>query len=95
MKNTTKQPKQIHLTKENVYRLRQFHAMSLKEFAAKVGVSFVSIHRIETGELKISEKMSARIVEAFALTPNKLRSVTIHHKKNIEGYKNEEGGANE
>lgn len=88
-----KQPKQIHLTKESVYRLRQYHAMSLKEFAEKVGVSFVSIHRIETGELKISEKMSARIVEAFALNPNKQRSVTIHYNKNIEGYKNKEGSA--
>lgn len=80
----------MKLTKEHVKRLRLFHAMSLKEFAAKVAVSFVTIHRIETGELKISERMSARIIEAFALTPNKLRSVTIHHKKNIEGYKEKE-----
>lgn len=83
----------MKLTKEHVYRLRLFHAMSLKKFAAKVGVSFVSIHRIETGELKISEKMSGRIVEAFALNPNKLRSVTIHYRKNIESYEDKEDSA--
>lgn len=88
----TKQAKQVRLTKESIYKLRQYHGMSLKEFAARIGISFVSVHRIETGELKLSAKTEAAIIYAFALTTNKMRSVTIHYRKNIEGYK---GGGND
>ncbi|MDJ0332120.1 helix-turn-helix transcriptional regulator [Planococcus sp. S3-L1] len=87
----TKQPKKLHLTKEHVYKLRQYHGMSLKEFAERIGISFVSVHRIETGKMKLSVKTEARIIEAFGLSVNKLRSVTIHYDKHIAGFK----GSNE
>lgn len=87
----TKQQKQLHVTKEHVYKLRQYHGMSLKEFAARIGISFVSVHRIEQGKMKLSAKTEAAIIEAFGLSVNKLRSVTIHYDKHIAPYKNKEG----
>lgn len=80
----------MKLTNERIRHLRIYHGMSLKEFAARIGTSFVTVHRIERGELKVSDSMRARIIDAFALDAYKLRTASKHYRNNIEPFEGEE-----
>lgn len=67
----------MKLTNEQVRHLRIYHGMSLKEFAARIGTGYVTIHRIERGDLNISESMRERIVEEINAAMKKLTAALL------------------
>lgn len=73
--------KQQHITKLQLYRIRKVHGLTLKEMGAILGVSHVYIHRVESGEDRMTERMQRKVIEAFDLNPNKMRAITQTYLK--------------
>lgn len=85
----------MKLSKEQIYRIRKFYGLTMAEFGELVGVTAQAVHRIENGLMRISSELNASVIKAFEMTPNKLRSITLHYRKNVLpfGDKNRKNGA--
>lgn len=61
------------VTNIELEKIRKDLGYSQQEMAKKVGVSFASLRRYETGEREISEKVEQKVLELMASNPRKLR----------------------
>ena len=56
----------------NVRRLRELHALSQRELAARAKLSVTTVNRIETGKRKPMPRTVRRLAEALGVSPGEL-----------------------
>ena len=56
----------------NIRRLRELHALSQRELAAKAGLSLTTVNHIETGQHKPMPRTVRKLAEALGVTPEEI-----------------------
>ena len=56
----------------NIRRLRELHALSQRDLAARAKLSVTTVNRVETGQRKPMPKTMRKLAKAFGVTPEEL-----------------------
>lgn len=56
----------------NIRRLRELHALSQRDLAARARLSVTTVNRVETGQRKPMPRTVRKLAEAFGITPEEL-----------------------
>ncbi len=70
--HTRRVSKLINVMNANVRRLRELHALSQRELAARAKLSVTTVNRIEIGQRKPMPKTLRKLAEALDVTPGEL-----------------------
>ena len=70
--NVSVYPRFIRIDGKRLRRIRQERALSLRELGEKSGVSFDSIHKLETGRRDAQPRTVRKLAEALGLEPSEL-----------------------
>ena len=62
----------IDTMKGNVHRLRELHALSQRELAARAGLSVTTVNRIEIGKHRPMPKTVRKLAEALGVSPEEI-----------------------
>ncbi|WP_088006577.1 helix-turn-helix domain-containing protein [Indiicoccus explosivorum] len=81
---------EVHITKEKLYRIRRVHALTVAQMGALLGVTDGYVSQMETGYAPITRRMERKIIEAFNLTPNTMRGITLYYNRFIRDYGDKE-----
>ena len=70
--NVSVYPRFIRVDGERLRRIRQERALSLRELGERSGVSFDSIHKLETGRREAQPRTVRKLAEALGVGPPEL-----------------------
>lgn len=57
--------------------IRQSNKLTVREFGAKVSVSYTLISRIEGGDRRLTDRVKRKVMDAFGLTEDKLATINL------------------
>ncbi len=70
--NVSVYPRFIRVDGERLRRIRRERALSLRELGERSGVSFDSIHKLETGRREAQPRTVRKLAEALGVEPPEL-----------------------
>ncbi|MCM3087758.1 helix-turn-helix domain-containing protein [Bhargavaea ginsengi] len=76
----------VKITPLHLYRIRKYYGLTLIQMGEVLGISDTYVSAMEVGREPVTENVQRRVNEAFNLTTNRLRAITIHYREHIEPF---------
>lgn len=76
----------MNITSKQLYRIRRFHGLTMQQMATLLECTDGYINGLEKDKFVMTESIQEKATAVFELTPNRMRSITLHHSQYMEPY---------
>jgi len=65
----------MNISATELKKIRKVYRLTLEQMAELLGISAGHLSHVENGHYRLTEKVKARLIERFQLTPDKLERI--------------------